>query len=294
MKHTTTELLVNTRSKRGKQSLKEIQRSCQELGLTIDTVNTVKGNDDLHDTLKQIVDRSPRALIVGSGDGTVSEVVDYLAGSPIILGVVPLGTTNNFARSLGLPMDINDSLKVIKHGHTTAVDVGQIGDEYFSNIAGIGLSALIARKVTNTRKKRFGRLAYPLTGISLLFRHKPFFVTITDKDRELQLHMETHQLIIANGKYHAGKEIASDASLKRHELILFQLGGKSKLSFVWHMIDFYIGRRKSVRHSSYLIGRNVAIHTSTPQSVELDGEVKLTTPMTASVRKQAVKVFCPR
>lgn len=291
MKKHTIELLINTQSKRGKQALTEIRQACHELNLSIDIVNKIKSSDDLHPTLQKIKKRAPRVLIVGSGDGTVSDVVDYLAGSKIILGVVPLGTTNNFARSLGLPLDIYGSLRVIKQGRVTPVDLGKIENDYFSNIAGIGLSALIAGKVTNTRKKRFGRLAYPLTGIELLFRHKPFFVTITDKDGELQVRFETHQLIIANGKYHAGKEIAADASLKGNELVIFKLGGRSKLSFAWHMIDFYIGRRRSVYHSSYLIGKDVSIHTSTPQPIELDGEVKLTTPVAATVRPKAIKVF---
>ena len=126
-----------------------------------------------------------------------------------------------------------------------------------------------------------------------MFTHQPFFVTITDKDAELQLHFETHQLIVANGKYHAGKEIAADASLQGNELVIFKLGGRSKLSFAWHMIDFYIGRRRSVYHSSYLIGKDVSISTSTPQSIELDGEVKLSTPVAASVHAKAIRIFQP-
>ena len=293
MAQQTIEVLINTRSKEAKRSLTAIRQVCQELDLTLHRINELKSGDDLHAVLQQIKERTPDVLIVGSGDGTVSDVVDHLVGTTITLGVVPLGTTNNFARSLGIPLDINESLRIIKLGHSTPVDLGKLDNEYFSNIAGIGLSALIAEKVTNERKKRFGRFAYPLTGIELLLTHRPFFVTITDKDGELQLHFETHQLIVANGKYHAGKEIAADASLQGNELVIFKLGGRSKLSFVWHMIDFYIGRRRSVYHSSYLIGKDVSISTSTPQSIELDGEVKLSTPVSASVQPRAIRVFRP-
>lgn len=285
------ELLINVQSKQGRQALTKIRQVSQELGISFDRVNEITSGDDLHPTLQRIKERAPDVLIVGSGDGTVSDAVDYLADSTITLGIIPLGTTNNFARSLGLPLDIYESLKVIAHGNAVSVDLGKIDNDYFANIAGIGLSALIASNVTNERKKRFGRLAYPLTGLELLFHHKPFFVTVTDKDGELQLHFETHQLVIANGRYHAGKEIAADASLKGNELIIFKLGGRSKVSFIWHMIDFYIGTRRSVYHSSYLIGKDVSIHTSTAQPIELDGEVKLTTPVAVSVHPKAIKVL---
>lgn len=291
MKNQAIELLINTKSKRGQRALIEIRQACRELDLHIDKINEIESGVQLHPLLKRIKKRAPKVLIVGSGDGTVSDAVDYLAGSEIVLGVVPLGTTNNFARSLGLPISIYESLKVIKQGKIMPIDLGRIENDYFSNIAGVGLSARIAGRVTNERKKRYGRLAYPLTGLELLFRHKPFFVTVTDKDGELQFHFETHQLIIANGRYHAGKEIAADASLEGNELIIFKLGGRSKVSFVWHMLDFYLGRRRSVYHSSYLIGKDVTIHTSTPQPIELDGEVKLKTPVAAMVRPKAVKVF---
>ena len=114
--------------------------------------------------------------------------------------------------------------------------------------------------------------------------------TLEDKDSELQLHLETHQIIIANGRYHAGKEIAKDAKIDNRELIIFALGGRSKISFIFHMIDFYIGKRKSIRHTSYLTGKSIRLHTSSPQSVELDGEVKFITPIPIEVTAGAVKV----
>jgi diacylglycerol kinase family enzyme len=158
------------------------------------------------------------------------------------------------------------------------------------NVAGVGISAQIAKTVTNEQKKRFGRFAYAINGIRQLFVHKPFMATIEDKDNELQLHIETHQLIIANGRYHAGKEIAIDAKIDNRELIIFALGGRSKFSFMIHMIDFYLGKRKSIRHTSYLTGKSIVLHTSSPQSVELDGEVKFVTPIPIEVTAGAVKV----
>lgn len=287
----TTELLINMKSKRGREALPHILRACQELEIHLDAINKVTNPEILDDTLEQIKDRSPDTLIVASGDGTISDVVDHLVDSRIALGIVPLGTTNNFARSLGLPLDITESIRVIKKGTIKNVDLGRIDNDHFSNVAGIGLSAQIAKNVTNKQKRRYGRFAYLMTGLDILSRHKPFFVTVADKDGELQLHFETHQVIIANGRFHAGKEIAVDARLDSRELIIFKLGGKSRLSMAWHMADFYFGKRRNIYHSSYLIGKDLHISTSTPQPVELDGEVKLTTPISVQVNSRAIRVF---
>lgn len=293
MKKHSVELLINTKSKKGKDALTEILDVFKHLGTELTAVNKITNSQELRSALKTIKKRSPQILVVASGDGTVSEVVDYLAGTEIKLGIIPLGTTNNFARSLGLPLDIAGSIEVVKTGNASWVDLGRIEDDYFSNVAGIGLSALIAKNVTNVRKRRFGRLAYAITGALLLFRHKSFFVTVADKDKELQLHFETHQVIVANGRFHAGKEIAADASLNSRELIIFKLGGRSKMSFIWHLLDFYFGKRRNIYHSSYLIGKNVSITTSTPQLVELDGEVKTATPISAEVSARALQVIHP-
>lgn len=108
----------------------------------------------------------------------------------------------------------------------------------------------------------------------------------------MQLHFETHQLIVANGRFHAGKQIATGARLDSRELVIFKLGGPSRLSFLWHMFDYYFGPRRTVYHSSYLIAKAITINTSFPQPVELDGEIRAKTPIAVTVHPRAVKVIC--
>lgn len=290
MKHIKTELIINTGSRRSRAALPSIIAACKRNDIEIIKVTTLKKDTSLKKVIDAIKKRQPDLVLVGGGDGTISDAVDFFAGSSIQVGVLPLGTTNNFARSLGLPLDIDLAIDAIKNGKVSNVDLGKINDEYFVNVAGIGISALIAKHVTNDQKKKFGRFAYAINGIVQLFRHKAFLATIQDKDGELQLHLETHQIIIANGRYHAGKQIAKDAKIDNRELIIFALGGRSKLSFIIAMADFYFGKRKNIQHASYLTGHTIKLSTSTPQLVELDGEVKFTTPIPIKVTPGAVKV----
>lgn len=233
---------------------------------------------------------SPKLLIVAAGDGTISRVMSILAGSSVEVGIVPMGTTNNFARSLGMPLDVKEAMRVIAASSSRKVDLGKVGDRYFANVVGIGVSALVANQVTDDQKRRFGRLAYALTGIKCLIRHKPFLVTITDKDGELSLSLKTHQIIVANGRYHAGKEIATDVRLDNNELVVFPIGGRSKSSYVKGTVSFYLGKRRKARYASYLIARNIKIHTSGVQSSEVDGEVYRRTPLRFSVASKMVRV----
>lgn len=283
------ELLINRGSRRSRAVEQQIKDLCQANGLIIDAYHAVTGSN-LDQTLRSIKKRDPKLLIVGSGDGTLSHLVNYFAGSQTVLGVIPLGTTNNFARSLALPLEIEPAIKQIAEGAVKPIDLGYLKKTYFANVAGIGISATIANSVDDAKKRRYGRLAYALEGLKQFIRHRPFMVNIKDKDGELQLNFETHQVIVANGRYHAGQEIAIDATLASRQLIIFALGGRSKLSFILAMLDFYLGKRKRVKHASYLIAKDVHIETSTRQPIELDGEVKFKTPCDIAVRPKAINI----
>ncbi|HEX8390290.1 MAG TPA: YegS/Rv2252/BmrU family lipid kinase [Candidatus Saccharimonadales bacterium] len=290
MKEINAELIINSGSRRSKSAKKKVIDCLNGNGFRITRITEIKRTDSLVKLLAPIKRRKPRLLIAGGGDGTISAIVDHIVGTNIALGVLPLGTTNNFARSLNIPLDIDGAVRVIRENKPRPVDLGMINSNYFTNVTGLGLSALVARNTTNTAKRRWGRYAYAVVGSAQLFRHKPFMVTIEDKDHELKINFETHQLIIANGRFHAGKQIAVDAKVDNRELIVFALGGRSKLSFILGMLDFYIGKRKNVAHSSYLIARDIVLRTEPTQLVEVDGEMNTDPQIRARVAPKAIKV----
>lgn len=285
-------LLINSDSRRGDASLQAIRRACKAHGITIDHEYQVTKRQPLNDLLQQIAIDKPSLLLIGGGDGTVSHGIASLAQTGITFGVIPLGTTNNFARSLGLPQTIYEAVGRIAAQKPRPIDLGKIADRYFANVVGIGLSATIAQRVDNKAKRYFGRAAYALVGARALITHRSFRVTLQDKDGELTNNFETHQLIVANGRFHGGRQIALDAEVDNRELIVFALGGKSKLSLIWRLLDFYIGRRKKVVHASYMTAKYLRIETDRKQPIELDGETLLTTPQTIAVQPHTVRIRC--
>ena len=109
---------------------------------------------------------NPNLVIVGGGDGTISDAVDHLAGTDIEVGLIPLGTTNNFARSLNIPLDIDSAIKTISKNGAHPVDLGNMNDDYFTNVAGIGISALVAK--TSPTNERKGGVGWPMHSLALL------------------------------------------------------------------------------------------------------------------------------
>lgn len=116
------------------------------------------------------VERQYDVVIAAGGDGTIHEVVNGLAEQEFRpkLGIIPGGTTNDFARALQIPRDISSAVDIIVKGDTIPVDIGRINDKYFINIAGGGSITEITYEVPSKLKTMLGQLAYYLKGMEML------------------------------------------------------------------------------------------------------------------------------
>lgn len=103
-------------------------------------------------------------VLVWGGDGTVQRCIDALAGSGVTIGILPAGTANLLANNLGVPIDLESSVRVALHGPRRSLDVGRINGERFAVMAGTGLDALMIKDADRGLKDRFGRAAYVWTG----------------------------------------------------------------------------------------------------------------------------------
>lgn len=285
-------LLVNTKSRRGQRYGHRTRQLLPYYGLRPDKIIEVKHPKRLQSYITNALKQQPTLLIAGGGDGTISQVANRLAYKDITLGILPLGTTNNFARSLGLPLTLDSAIEVIANGKTSAIDLAQAGEHYFANVASLGVSVKIATSVPSGLKRRAGRLAYVLTSAKTLLNHHAFYATLTDQDSTSRF--RTHQLIVANGSTHSGLPIATDAHIDDKLLTVFKIGGVSRWHLIWDGLQIAaMSRYRKLSHGAYINTGKVTIDTEPKQQVEIDGEVIASTPITIAIAPDALKIKVP-
>lgn len=134
------------------------------------SVHATTGEGDATIAAKKAVERGFDVIIASGGDGTLNEVVAGVSSfeNRPTIGLIPTGTTNDFARALRIPRDINDAIDIIVKGETIPVDVGLMNDRHFINIAGGGRMTELTYEVPSKLKTVLGQLAYYLKGIEML------------------------------------------------------------------------------------------------------------------------------
>ncbi len=286
-------LLVNVRSRRGAALHGTVRRLLEQRGLTVTAEHLVTDPAaQLPVLLPAILAARPPLLVVGSGDGTVASVVDHLAHTDTVLGYLPMGTTNNFGRSLRLPLRLPAAVGVVADGAVAEVDLGRVDGDHFANLVSIGVSVAVAGRTPHLLKRYAGRAAYAVTAAGALATHRPFVAQVSSGTTTWQV--RTHQLNVANGRVHAGSTIASDASLDDRLLVAYPLGAGSRVSTVAAVARQALTPGQPIERKGLLTGTEFTVTTDRPMAVDVDGEVSGSTPIRVEVTGRALRVMVPR
>jgi diacylglycerol kinase (ATP) len=286
-------LVVNVRSRRGRRRFPVVHRQLRAAGFDLVVVRPVADPRGLPEALAAAVDSGADLVVVGGGDGSLSEAAHQLAHRDACLGVLPLGTTNNFARSLGLPLNVAGALRVLTDGKVADVDLGHVAGKHFANLTSLGMSVQVADHVPHGLKRALGRAAYPLTALALLPRHRPFIARLQIGD---QVHeFATHQLNIANGSHHAGRAIAPDTGLDDRQLVVYRLGDATRLRLTLATARQAItGPRRPLADAPFLTTRQLRLETQPPLRLDVDGEIRGRTPVQITLHANALRVMVPK
>ncbi len=231
-------------------------------------------------------------VIVSGGDGSLNAAGPGLLATALPLGVLPLGTANDFARSVGLPLEPAAAAAAICEGATRSIDVGEVNGRVFFNVASVGLAADLAQRLTADSKRRFGRLSYALSASHVLMEARPFHATLLLGEQKIMV--RTMQIAVGNGRYYGGGNIvASDAQIDDGHLDLYSL----EFSQVWRMAlmvrSFKTGSHGAVREVRTARGASFEVITRKPRPVNADGELVTQTPARFTQRLQAITVYVP-
>ena len=170
----------------------------QEAGYTIVPYRITAG-EDVGVALNDIKDGNYKYILIAGGDGTVDSVVNAMAKSGISLpiGILPVGTANDFSKFLGMPSDVEEACKQILSSEVKSVDLGSINDKYFVNVASTGVFTDVSQKTDVNLKNTIGKLAYYLKGLEELPNFRKLHVNILSK--EVEFDGEMYLLLVFNG-----------------------------------------------------------------------------------------------
>ena len=283
-------LIVNTHARRGASTEQQVAAALTEAGLSVDH-QTCRKPADLADLIRQRA-HSVDAVVVGGGDGTLNAAAPALVDTGLPLGIIPLGTANDLARTLNIPVDPVAAAKIIAAGKVHRIDLGFANDHPFFNVASVGMGVDLAKALTRDAKSRWGILGYAVAGLRVLSRMRPFHAFITQDSKELLSH--TVHLAVGNGRhYGGGMTVSETAAIDDHRLNIYSLEVKS----VWKLL-LLLPAMKAGTHGRWeevktLAGQEIVVRTRHPRSVNTDGEITTRTPVTFRVVPDAVGIFVP-
>ena len=290
-------LIVNTRSRTGERAFFQALDHLQEMHVPLGVTYPIRDPARLPEAVQEVLGDGYEFLILGGGDGTVSSVVDFLADRGTLLGLLPLGTANDFARTLDIPEDIEEACKLIANGKVVDIDLGLAGDNFYVNVASVGLSVEATRALSPWLKKSTGPLAYPVAAIRAFLKHEPFSARLTfpEGDHEPVEYDRLLQVAVGNGRFYGGGMIValeSGIDDKTLDIYAIDLGRRRDL----------IGAVRYLKSGDFIKTDGVhnfrtprvRLETDPDLPVNIDGEVVARTPQDFSVAQNALSVLVPQ
>ncbi len=231
-------------------------------------------------------------VVVCGGDGTVNAAAQGLVDTGLPFGILPMGTANDLARTLAVPLDLAQAASVIVSGRVRRIDLGDVNGHLFFNVASLGLSADLARGLSRETKRRWGRLGYALAAVKALIAARPFNASIVMKTGEVRV--KTLQIAVGNGRHYGGGSIVeASAAIDDGHLDLYSL----EVSSVWTLALMFPAFRRGV-HGAWREVRTARctefeVRTRRPRPINTDGDLVTFTPARFTIYPGAISVFAP-
>jgi YegS/Rv2252/BmrU family lipid kinase len=231
-------------------------------------------------------------VIAAGGDGTVHQVVNLMADTRLPLGVLPLGTANDFARALGLPTDMAGAVRVIAEDTAIPVDLGVVNGHYFLNAAHLGMGVETAKRTNARLKEMIGPLAYILAAAQAWMNTEPLDLEVCVGNS--CSNFRASQLLVGNGRYFGGgMVIARDATLDDGLLdvhvLAAHIGPAEALKLA---AAARLGAMEDMDGIAHYRTERLTARLSRPAEVNLDGElVNMEQQLEFAVLPGALQVF---
>lgn len=286
-------LIINLRSRWGVGAANVASRELKRHGLRVGECHLIKTGRGVVKAAQSAIAKGIRTIVVGGGDGTISAAVDLLANQPdLALGVLPIGTGNEVARVLGIPLNLVAAVEVVAHGRVKEVDLAHANGDFFMHTAIVGYPAFINFNTPRELKRRFGKLAYVASFLASMRNIKPFRAEVVAGNRSWEV--ETVVVIVGNGRFHVPARVLLPRSRRPASGLIVYTPKDYRLSTLLRVATgLWITRQQQPSLIVSSIADSVKLVTDPPQVVDLDGEYGGTTPIEFHAARRALRVLVP-
>ncbi len=258
-------------------------------------IELAKSGAEIVEMAKRAAKSGSQTIVAGGGDGTVSAVAAELVGTEKILGVLPLGTLNHFAKDLSIPLDLEEAARTIIAGHIAKVDVGEINGHIFINNSSLGLYPDIVRRREQRQRLGYGKWNSLFRSAFKVLRRYPFLHIRLNADGK-EIVTRTPFVFIGNNSYEMESfNIGGRTCLDAGHLSLYMTPRTGRFGLLQMALHALFGNIQQSKDFVSLCTDEIWIETRRKQlRVAMDGEVlMLKTPLHYLVRPAALRVIVP-
>lgn len=244
---------------------------------------------------RELAARHTDLVIAVGGDGTIHSVARGLLDSASTLGIIPTGTMNNLAYSLGIPANLQEACAVLAHGKARNIDVGSINHHIFLEVAGVGLEAVLYPAAEAVKSSNLlSTLSGTFSGLWRLVKFRPPQVSVAF-DHEKSHAYQAIQVTVCNTPYYGVHlNVAPGIAMNDGWLDIVLYTNFSKSEYLRHALSISQGRRPFTPKIIYRRAKSLRIYSRTAIEVHADGNIIGTTPAEITVIPGALKVLVPQ
>lgn len=230
-------------------------------------------------------------ILVMGGDGSVHECVNGIAalGQPPLIGILPVGTCNDFARSMNLPVELTSAARALMKGQVRALDIGMAHDRVFTNFFGVGLITATSENINPDLKGALGRLSYFISMLQTVRSAEPFSYRMEYDGHSSE--GEAIMIYISNGRYLGTRPLPFTFDSLTDGLLDVLIIREAGLPLLKELLSRKIeGEWKPANESiSYVRAASIKLITDGPMKADTDGEIYMETPAAVSVKPRRLR-----
>lgn len=274
--------------------LQRVKRICAKFGYAFEVFET-KEDEGFGNVIENAISKGYRIFVAAGGDGTISELASHLVNKDVVMGIIPCGTGNSLAKSLGIPLDIGASLRLITGDHSIRkLDALKIFDKYHILNVGVGITSAVVQKTTRPIKRRLGIVAYVIEAIKVFFGIQPYSFQLLVDGQAYQY--RASEIFIACGGWLGIQLPFSDLNILpddgRADIFIIKarsIGGYLRLAF-----NIIFGKPHQAPQMKYLPAYNrVRIESKAGIPVQSDGDWIGDTPVEIEICSNVVNMIVP-